>query len=318
MKAFVLGAGLGTRLRPLTNLLPKPLIPVWNKPLITYAFDHLIELGIDRFIVNTHHLPERFTEAFPRSNYAKTPIQFVSEQPQVLETGGGLANVADHLSDGSFIVYNGDVLTDLPLAAAKEAHLASGNLVTLVLRSSGPKPNVMFDPNNGRVHDLRGLLGAQTGRPCQFSGIYFAQPEFLSYVRPKKESIIPAWISLIEDKLIGGVIADQGSWWDLGSREAYLEAAATLRSLEFPSYSTHAPKPVQVHPKAQIHPSAIIDEYSVIGPGCSVGANVRISRSIVWKNLQIGAETVLDRCVAAGVTVGQGEPITGNHVGADL
>src|ERR1700745_3874933 len=91
-QAFVLAAGLGTRLRPLTEDLPKPLIPIFQKPLITFAFDHLIGLGVTTFIVNTPHRPERFREAFPDGNYRNFPIELVHE-PVRLETGGGIKNV---------------------------------------------------------------------------------------------------------------------------------------------------------------------------------------------------------------------------------
>src|SRR5690242_12726955 len=91
-QAFVLGAGLGTRLRPLTDDLPKPLVPIFQKPLITFAFDHLIAFGIEKFIVNTHHLPERFAETFLENSYREIPITFVHE-PVRLETGGGIKNI---------------------------------------------------------------------------------------------------------------------------------------------------------------------------------------------------------------------------------
>src|SRR3954469_8725101 len=91
-QAFVLGAGLGTRLKPLTDDLPKPLVPIFQKPLITFAFDHLIASGVQEFIVNTHHLPERFAETFPETHYRGIPITFVHEAIR-LETGGGIKNV---------------------------------------------------------------------------------------------------------------------------------------------------------------------------------------------------------------------------------
>src|SRR5260221_425111 len=120
-KAFVLGAGLGTRLRPLTDQLPKPLIPVFHKPLICYAFDHLLASGVREFIVNTHHLPEKYADAFPDSIYKGTPVTFRHE-PVLLETAGGIANIADLVRDESFLVYNGDILTDLPLAPLINEH----------------------------------------------------------------------------------------------------------------------------------------------------------------------------------------------------
>src|SRR5438874_9711302 len=78
-QAFVLGAGLGTRLRPLTDELPKPLIPIFQKPLITFALDHLIDIGIDKIFINTHRLPEKYAEAFPENRYGRLTLHFVNE-----------------------------------------------------------------------------------------------------------------------------------------------------------------------------------------------------------------------------------------------
>src|SRR5438046_4930031 len=95
-QAFVLGAGLGTRLRPLTDELPKPLVPIFQKPLITFALDHLIDSGIRKIFINTHRLPDAFTKEFPENSYAETPLIFVNE-PELLETGGGIKNIETHL-----------------------------------------------------------------------------------------------------------------------------------------------------------------------------------------------------------------------------
>src|SRR6478735_3703128 len=122
--AFVLGAGLGTRLRPLTNRRPKPLIPVGDLPLIARAFDHLIALGVERFVVNTHWRAERYPEFFPQGEWRGRPIEFFHEAPEVLETAGGIWNARSALKDGPFLVYNGDILTDLPLAPAWKHHVA--------------------------------------------------------------------------------------------------------------------------------------------------------------------------------------------------
>jgi NDP-sugar pyrophosphorylase family protein len=98
-KAFVLGAGLGERLRPLMAQLPKPLIPVFHRPLITYAFDHLLQVGIKDFVVNTHHIPEAYAQAFPDGSYRGSAISFRNESPVRLETAGGIANVRDLLNE---------------------------------------------------------------------------------------------------------------------------------------------------------------------------------------------------------------------------
>ena len=134
-QAFVLGAGLGTRLRPLTDDLPKPLIPIFQKPLITFAFDHLIDVGITRFLVNTHHQPEKFSEIFPEATYRDCQIEFRHE-PILLETGGGIKNVESSLGKEPFIVYSGDILTDIDLAPLIDEHFRRRNDVTLALRKT--------------------------------------------------------------------------------------------------------------------------------------------------------------------------------------
>src|SRR5712692_3229540 len=148
-QAFILGAGLGTRLRPLTDDLPKPLVPIFQKPLITFAFDHLIDVGITKFFVNTHHQPGRFAEIFGRARSPSAPTKFdgrigdpslpgfyrdrrieFRHEPNLLETAGGIANVADSLGGQALLVYNGDVLTDLPIAPLIDNHFGAGNMVT--------------------------------------------------------------------------------------------------------------------------------------------------------------------------------------------
>ncbi len=111
-QAFVLGAGLGTRLRPLTEELPKPLVPIFQKPLITFALDHLIDLGIGKIFINTHRLPEMFAAAFPENLYLGRELTFVNE-PVLLDTGGGIKNIERQLGREPFITYSGDVLTDV-------------------------------------------------------------------------------------------------------------------------------------------------------------------------------------------------------------
>src|SRR6185295_12641563 len=129
-QAFVLGAGLGTRLRPLTDEMPKPLVPMFQKPLITFAFDHLIDAGITKLLVNTHHQPEKFAETFPEGKYRDVPIEFRHE-PVLLETGGGIKNMEDSLGVEPFIVYSGDILTDVDLAPLIDEHFRNENDVTL-------------------------------------------------------------------------------------------------------------------------------------------------------------------------------------------
>lgn len=300
MRAFVLGAGLGKRLRPLTDLLPKPLIPVWHRPLIEYAFDHLRGLGVNEFVVNTHHLPQSYTAAFPESNYAKLPIHFRHE-PVLLETGGGLANVADLLSDEPCAVYNGDILTDIPLQQARDRHFTEGNLVTLVLRSGGQVRNVAFDHGTGMVLDLRNTLGKSHVPQYQFTGLYFINPGFFRYLSVGVvESVVEGLLrAIVAGEAIGGIVIDEGHWWDLGDAPSYLAAHSAYQKL---------------HPVTAIHPSALIspdvqcDETSCIGTDCRIGTGSKLTNTILWPEATIGERATLGNCI-----VRPGAQVTGQH-----
>ena len=111
--AFILGAGLGTRLRPLTANCPKPLLPIGGRPMVLQTMEKLRAAGTRRFLINTHHCPEAWTAAFPEGRFGDAEAKFVHE-PVMLETGGGLANIAGLLGeeDHDLVVWNGDILSE--------------------------------------------------------------------------------------------------------------------------------------------------------------------------------------------------------------
>ena len=181
--AFILGAGLGTRLRPLTSDRPKPLVTVCGKPLITFAFDHLHADGLRRWIVNTHHRADEYAKVFPDNRYRGCPIDFRYE-PELLETGGGIKNIENLAGTAPLLVYNGDVLTDLPLGRLLDAHRDNGALVTMALRSAAAL-RVSFDASSGRVRDIREKLGTGLPDTHLFTGIYILQPGVFDLIPPE-------------------------------------------------------------------------------------------------------------------------------------
>jgi aminoglycoside/choline kinase family phosphotransferase/dTDP-glucose pyrophosphorylase len=221
--AFLLGAGLGTRLRPLTQTRPKPLLPVSGRPIITYAMDHLLTAGVQRFIVNTHHCADAYRQAFPDGQWRGIPIIFRHE-PVLLDTAGGLKNIEDLLdSDEAILVYNADVMTDLPMAPVLEAHAVQGREATLVLRSDGPLLNVDLD-EKGEICDMRHLLRRPGARRLLFTGIYVVEKQFLRRLTAGKiESVVPVFARMIQEKpgSVGCVLIDGGEWHDIGSLDEY-------------------------------------------------------------------------------------------------
>lgn len=225
--AFILGAGLGTRLRPLTEKCPKPLLPLGGKPIICHAMDALLELGVERFIVNTHHAAEVYTEKFPENRYREAPITLVHE-PVLLDTGGGLKNIEPLLKpeDKNLLVYNGDILANLDLKKLVTSHLASRANATLLLRSDAAG-NVNFDENSNVVCDLRDRLGRSGTHRCRFTGIYCVSREFFNLLTHGKiESVVEAFLRAIETapESIRGVLDNTGSWQDLGTLDEYAKA----------------------------------------------------------------------------------------------
>lgn len=300
--AFVLGAGLGTRLRPLTDSRPKPLIPIFNKPLITFALDHLIAAGVEKFVVNTHHLAGQFDEMFAAGIYRGRPLALVFE-PDLLETGGGIKNAGRWIGREPFFVYSGDILTDIDLGALADAHFRDGNDVTLALRDTGFSAGVTLA--GGRVVDIRDRHGA-SGTRHDFAnvsiwgaGIYGRIPDV------RKVSFVPVlsdWIG--EGGKIGGVLLNERQWFNVGSRDEYLAVHRFIHEQGWrPDYLDDAEWP----PVAGENFNVEMEGACAIGAGSQVGEDSSLADTIVWNDAEIASGArlrgciVRDRCVAEGI-----------------
>ena len=295
-KAFLLGAGLGTRLQPLTETLPKPLNPFANRPLITHALDHCLQAGITDFAINTHHLHETWDRFFPNGKYRDANLTFFHE-PELLETGGGIKNIADWIKDDPVLVYNGDIITDFPIDRLMTGHMASNNTATLAVQNHGPDLRITVDGH--RVTDVRGLIHQQQGTH-QFTGIYVIDPEILEIIPPnEKISIIPAFVELIKQGELGAYhVKGHPKWLDLGTRETYLEAS------------------LAIHPKvsreARISETANIQN-SWVAQNAIVESGAVIKNSILWPGTHVLQDAELTNCI-----VHSNSPTSGVHKSADL
>lgn len=220
--AFVLGAGLGKRLRPLTNDMPKPLLPIAGKPVITYALDRLVEAGAEKIIINTHHHAEKYTEFFKEKKWKNADLIFRHEKI-LLETGGGIKNTEDlWKEDEDLFVHNGDILTTISLEKLWEHHISSGNEVTLGLRTQEKPRDIGFDEKEGKVRKIQHGAEDNQLKWCLFAGVYAVNRRFLArFEKEKPISVIPVFREMIREEALGGIVLDEGKWHDIGSLEVY-------------------------------------------------------------------------------------------------
>lgn len=308
-QAFILGAGLGTRLRPLTNHLPKPLVPLFHQSLAEWAMKACQNVGIQKFVINTHHLPQAWVELGESCDSSPIGVGANGEpelkrkwhgadvslfhEAHLLETGGGLKNIETWIGTDATLVHNGDIFSTMPLQKLIDAHQFSGNVVTLALRSTGGDKRIAFDGE--RILDIRSELHGIAGTHV-FSGIYCVNAEFLKLLPPdEKISVIPAFLELVKQQRIGAVVLDEGVWLDLGDRESYLKAHRELALAE------------PIHVTAQIATNAVI-ENSVIGAGVIIGEGAEIIDSVLWENARVAAGAKL-----SGVIVCSEAEISGEH-----
>jgi NDP-sugar pyrophosphorylase family protein len=311
-QAFVLAAGLGTRLHPLTEELPKPLIPIFQKPLLTFALDHLIGVGVSKFVINTHRHPELFQDFFAAREYAGFPITLVHE-PDLLETGGGIKNVEGILGKEPFIVYSGDILTDVGLEPLITEHFRFGNDVTLGLRrNTGLGAGVVM--RNGRIVKISKESNPEEN--FDYANISVWNPEVFARIPgSRKISFIPILIDWInQGGRIGGVALDDGHWFNIGSRNEYLQVHRTiLRENWKPDFVNTRLWPQRKASTSIVDSSAQLRGCTVVGRNCRVGADAILEDTILWPDAEIASQSRLEACI-----VRSQKKVTGIHRNIDI
>ena len=310
-QAFVLAAGLGTRLRPLTEELPKPLIPIFQKPLLTFALDHLIGFGVKRFVINTHRHPQLFEDFFAAREYDGFPITLVHE-PDLLETGGGIKNAESHFGREPFLTYSGDILTDVELQPLVDEHFRRKNDVTLALRHTGLAAAVAL--HDQRVVDISNRYGVAGN--FDFANIAVWNSAIFERIPPRKKiSFIPIigdWIA--QGARIGGLAMNDGKWFNISSRAEYLEVHRTiLRENWKPDFVKAREWPERKASSSIVDSSARLRGCTVVGRNCRVGADAILEDTILWPDAEIASQSRLEACI-----IRSRKKVTGIHRNIDV
>lgn len=249
MEAMLLAAGLGTRLRPLTDFVPKALVEVAGVPMLERVARQLIDAGADRLIINHHHLGAQVLEFVARREHFGVDVAFSAEEERPLETGGGLLHAERlFLGDAPFFLHNTDILTDFPLGEMYEAHLASSPLATLAVMDRETSRYLLFDDEGllGRTDEEKGLrLEARPPRgevrELAFAGVHVVSPGIFGRITEQGAfSILEPYLRLVgEGERIEPFRIDGHHWSDIG-KPHQLEAATRWLERSLPrSTATH-------------------------------------------------------------------------------
>jgi len=310
LKAIILAAGLGTRLRPLTERRPKPLVPVMNVPLLGRLLEVLRRGGIREVCCNLHHLPgqiERFLVEKEKEGFTF----HTAFEPEILDTGGGLAHFADVMAgEDCFLLHNGDVACLFSIAELASRHRESGAHATLLLVDH-PPTNGVFAEESGEVVGLRDFraAGFEDGlalpRPLTYSGLALFSPEIFSRLpRGRRCSLITVLIAMMREKP-GSVRswAPGGVWWsDLGSPASYLDVhRACFGPSPPPLPGLEAPEtPVVLGVNSVLEEGARVEGFLVAGANCFVGEGVRLRDCVLWDGTVVRAPFEAERAVLDG------------------
>ena len=306
MKGFILAAGLGTRLRPITNTIPKPMAPLLNRPLIGWAVESFLAAGVRDLIVNLHHLPEPL-ERYLTDEYSGRADFFFSREVEILGTGGGIRRVRPQLAnEEELLVVNGDTVQFPRWDDLRRARREHNALAALTLRHppEGDKFTAVFF-SRGNVTGF----GKGFGEPLMFAGSHVISTRIFDLLPDRDFSgvVEHAYQPALDEhrEQLAGVV-DDGLWFDVGSPQRYLGATSglldeTLRGA------------LPLVPGSRISGDSIVHETargaasrSVIGARSVVEGTVR--ESAIWDDCHIAPGATLERCIVAhGVTVPAGE-----------
>ncbi|WP_369248593.1 sugar phosphate nucleotidyltransferase [Streptomyces sp. R41] len=335
-EAILLVGGQGTRLRPLTSHIPKPLLPVAGVPFLTHQLARAAAAGITRIVFATSYLAELFAEEFGDGSRLGLELEYVTEEV-ALGTGGAIRNAAERLRSAPgepVLVFNGDILSGLDVAALRDSHVASRADVTLHLQRVADPRAFGLVPT-----DAEGRVRAFLEKPQTPEEITTDQINAGCYVFTRSViDRIPAGRNVSVERetfpelLASGAhvrgVVDDSYWLDLGTPAAFVQGSADLVRGRVTSPALPGPTGESlVLPGARVHPGAVLSGGTVVGPGAEVGAGAvvdgsvlltgarvaaraSLSASVVGRHAVIGEDSVLDAVVVGdGARVAEGNEL---------
>jgi len=238
MKAMIFAAGLGSRLRPLTNNKPKALVELNGEPLINGVIKKLAAAGVTEIIVNLHHFANELRNYLIESN-SGISIHFSDESRFLLDTGGGLKKAAEFFNDAKpFFAYNVDILSNIDLGKLYHHHLENKAMATLAVRNRKSSRYLLFDKElqlsgweNIVSNELRLIRGKREDlHPLAFSGIQLIDPKiFETMAEVGKFSIIDVYLRIASTEKVKAYIHDEDYWFDLGTFKQLEEAGNFIK-----------------------------------------------------------------------------------------
>jgi len=228
MKAMILAAGLGSRLRPVTNTIPKALVAVKGKTLLQYHIERIIDFGINDIVINVHHFASKVREFLHEKNNFNVNIIISDESDKLLDTGGGIKKASSWLKgDESILIQNVDIYSNIDYKKMLSQHLKRQALATVAVRHRETSRYLLF--NN--KHELCGWENTKTKQKiitretsgCEnlgFSCVHFISPELFHYL-PNNDvfSIIDSYLELSKEHLISSYVHNNDYWFDIGTPE---------------------------------------------------------------------------------------------------
>ncbi|MBI4534259.1 MAG: NTP transferase domain-containing protein, partial [Candidatus Melainabacteria bacterium] len=321
MKAVIMAGGSGTRLRPLTSHLPKPMVPVINKPMAEHIVALLRKHGFKDIIFTLHYLPQSIRDYFDDGSEFDVNISYSVEEGQPLGTAGCVKAIQDQL-DSTFLVISGDCLTDINLAEAVEFHRARKSKATIVLkRVENPlEYGVVITSTDGRIQRFVEKPGAsEIFSDTVNTGIYILEPEVMLYVIMGREQdfsndLFP--LLLLRNEPLYGFVA-QGYWCDIGTLQVYRQAHKDVLDGKVQlnigldqiepgiwvgegtqiNSSVKLSSPVLIGKNCRIGSDAQIDAHTVIGDHVVIQEKVSLKQPIIWSNTYVGNEASLRACI---------------------